>query len=299
MFAAGAPRGLIGEPARNFTGAETSPAEFRLDSPELFSSVKPGSSSVPSLMTGTVTGPVTEGAPMAIAVNGRVQAVASTFQDGDTLRLGVMVPPAAFARGPNAVTAYLRGAGSSLTALRSERVVTYRLEDRDGHVVLVGGGDELPVGAGALKGFVEKIDKQDGSLVVSGWARTPGEGARRRGCWCSAATGSWPRCVPQCPGPIFRTRVVPPTPSPGSLPGLSGTQPMQSASGCSPCRTDARPSSRGSDGPLGLHDAHRQATARARAGPTSSPSSSVITPEHGAPAGRRAGETTTCLTSAM
>ena len=81
-----------------------------------------------------------------------------------------MVPPAAFARGPNAVTAYLRGAGSSLIALRSERVVTYRLEDRDGHVVLVGGGDELPVGAGALKGVVENIEKQGDSLVVSGWA---------------------------------------------------------------------------------------------------------------------------------
>ena len=48
--------------------------------------------------------------------------------------------------------------------------MTYRLEDRDGHVVLVGGGGELPVGAGALKGYVEKIEKQDGSLVVSGWA---------------------------------------------------------------------------------------------------------------------------------
>ena len=33
VFAAGAPNGLIGVPARNFTGAETSPAEFRLDSP--------------------------------------------------------------------------------------------------------------------------------------------------------------------------------------------------------------------------------------------------------------------------
>jgi hypothetical protein len=71
-----------------------------------YENVDPGSGYVPVHVVGRVNGPEREGRAIAIAVNGTVRAVGSTFKlaTGDEGELvSVMVPESAFRKGRNRV----------------------------------------------------------------------------------------------------------------------------------------------------------------------------------------------------
>jgi hypothetical protein len=175
LYRAGIPPGLAGAPAaRHVTGAAD--ARFRPDAPQLFQAVDPGSGSVPALVTGTISGRIPRDAPIALALNGRIAAVAAPFRDGERLRLAAMTDPAGLRRGRNRVTAYLAapaagGEPTGLLAMRQDAPEVYALESRGGRTLLRSRSDLAEVGdAGELTGYVERVDRQPGGLVVRGWA---------------------------------------------------------------------------------------------------------------------------------
>ena len=110
-----APR-LVGRPADAFGSASRSGVRAELDAPDLFGDVDPGSGVVPARITGRLEGAGDEPLPLAVAVNGAVEATTRTFElDGET-RFAALVPPSAFREGENEVAVYaIRGAGPTVT----------------------------------------------------------------------------------------------------------------------------------------------------------------------------------------
>jgi sulfatase-like protein len=107
MYRIGTHRWLLG---RNVTGVRDGPStvEVRLDAAARFLDVRPGSGFVPARISGRVTaGRLDPGAELAIAVNGRVQAVTRTLEGRAAGQFRALVPESAFRPGANEVEVFL------------------------------------------------------------------------------------------------------------------------------------------------------------------------------------------------
>jgi hypothetical protein len=169
---------LLGRPAWERADSGSAPARVELDNAELYADVQPAGSVIPSLVQGTITGDVRPGAPLVVAVNGRVRAVTDAVDDGDTIRLSAMVPPQGFRRGANRIDVLLmEGSPRSpdLVRLDIQQHAEYRLVEEDGHAVVVGGGYKAEIGKGRMNGYVEQLKLDDKLLQVSGWAFDDGK----------------------------------------------------------------------------------------------------------------------------
>jgi hypothetical protein len=62
---------------------------------------------IPAFIDGTLTGAAAKGQRIAVAVNGVVQAVATSYQSGDEIRFGAPLPASAFRRGRNALAIFV------------------------------------------------------------------------------------------------------------------------------------------------------------------------------------------------
>jgi hypothetical protein len=179
IYAAGVDPRLAGRNVSTMSVARQPGARVELDASEAFTSVDPAGAVVPAFITGSLTG-VAPGTTLAVALNGKIDAVAYAFEDRGQVSFSALVPPAAFRSGENRVKVFaLRGSGqdTTLVALGQSAAERFELVDADGGQVLrSSSGEEARVSAGAVTGFVEGIDAIPGGVSVRGWATVPGEG---------------------------------------------------------------------------------------------------------------------------
>ena len=120
---------------------------------------------VPSYVTGTVGGKHPPQQDLAVAVNGRIEAVTRSYQESGATRFAALVPERSLHAGANEVAVYAV-AGSTLEELRGSDV-TYSLSP--GAAALVtSDGTMLPLRA-TLKGEVRGTRSASGS-TLGGWA---------------------------------------------------------------------------------------------------------------------------------
>jgi hypothetical protein len=111
-FRWGPNKALIGKRVSAVASQPPSGAHAELEHADRYGSVDPTSTSVPVLLQGTISG-TGGGEPLAVAVNGRVEAVGQTYDLGNEARFLTMIPPSSLVRGPNQVEIYRvhRGSG--------------------------------------------------------------------------------------------------------------------------------------------------------------------------------------------
>jgi hypothetical protein len=173
LYASGPGRELLGRSTATLVTDSDHSARVDFSDSQAFGTVRPSAPVIPTLFSGRITGPVKPGTSVAVAVNGRVRGVSETFDDGGETRLAVMVPPSSFKAGRNRIevmTIDRIGPRPHVTALDVTRAADYRLVERDGAQVLLGGDTEVPVEGGNVDGAIDDL-KQDGeSIRIGGWA---------------------------------------------------------------------------------------------------------------------------------
>jgi hypothetical protein len=95
VYAVGPRPGVIGRLA-------SGPSIATIDSPADFSSVAPDGATLPVHVSGDIQG-VPMGAPVAIAVNGRIAATTRVFREAGTSQFAALIPPDALRPGSNTV----------------------------------------------------------------------------------------------------------------------------------------------------------------------------------------------------
>jgi hypothetical protein len=169
----GGPAGeLIGRRASDLAGAPVTGAGVQLDGSGLFASVDPVAEVVPSFVTGEATG-VQAGDPVAVAVNGRVEATASAYADEETTRFAAIVPPDAFTSGSNAIDVYriTQAPGGQRLARLGGLGGAYRLARREGVLAIQGPSGRWTSAAEGSGGFVDKLTVgSEHDVTLEGWA---------------------------------------------------------------------------------------------------------------------------------
>jgi hypothetical protein len=178
LFAAGPYPDLVGRSVGSVPAGPSSGIHAELDFRREYSAFAPSAPQLPAFVTAELSGSAGGGEDIAIAVNSRIVAVTRSYRDGADVRVGAIVPPSAFKRGPNRIEAL------AVTGSRREARVTRvgQLEDeqatltrRGGDLVVVpANGPPIPVVSGAADGFIDQIGNEGGQTTVSGWASDAG-----------------------------------------------------------------------------------------------------------------------------
>jgi hypothetical protein len=107
MFRVGPYPELLGTSPTTLAALPHTRDDVRFDDATSFANVRPSSGYVPATIAGAISGdPLPEGAPLAIAVGGRVRAMTRSYElDGQT-RFTALVPETAFHNGGNTVEIY-------------------------------------------------------------------------------------------------------------------------------------------------------------------------------------------------
>jgi hypothetical protein len=165
---------------RRIADYRLTPSGFRLelDDEFLYEDVDPEGSFVPAMVQGTVSGPAS--VPLAIAVNGVIQATTRTFREGRRTGFAAFPPESAFVRGRNEVRVFVvfPEADGRLRLAETERqsFKDYTLAVAPGgsnSAVLLKSGKALRMDQEIGAGFIESAEvelKGDKALIVSGWA---------------------------------------------------------------------------------------------------------------------------------
>ena len=176
LYATGRYRNLLGRPTGPLATGDGPPARVDFTNAQVFGPLRRTAAVIPSFLSGRVTGDARPGTPIAVAVNGRVRGISETFSDGGDTRLAVMVPPQSFRSGRNRIEVLtIEGTAGRprLTALKVPRATEYRLVERDGNQVLVGGGAEVPIENGKVQGAIDDLARDGAAIRVGGWAASP------------------------------------------------------------------------------------------------------------------------------
>ena len=117
---------------------------------------------------------------MALAVNGRLAAVTSSYRAGAEVRMGAIVPPGVFREGANRVEAFAVsgfGARARLAGAGRAKSMAGRLERVDGDEALVGVGERaIPVAEGVADGYIDSVKADGDTVSVAGWATDAAHG---------------------------------------------------------------------------------------------------------------------------
>jgi hypothetical protein len=114
VYAMGADSDLFGRAVAELSSGPASGMRVALDHAHAYESVDPAGVEVPSFVEGTISGAPAPRQRIAVAVNGVVRGVASTYDSDGERRFGAIVPAAAFRRGRNEVAVFaVTGAGES------------------------------------------------------------------------------------------------------------------------------------------------------------------------------------------
>lgn len=103
VYHAGAHPRLIGRRRAALASPPSREIRASLVDPNRYRAVDPRGSVVPALVEGTIDGPIRVGAPLAIAVNGRIVAAARVHEARGALGFEALIRPRAFRRGANRV----------------------------------------------------------------------------------------------------------------------------------------------------------------------------------------------------
>jgi hypothetical protein len=174
IFAAGPHPELVGRRVTALPAGGSAGFQVEFDAGRVYSSVAPGTSEVPAYVTGRITGSARPGEAVAVAVNGSIAAVTRTYRTGGDLRIGALVPPTAFRKGPNDVEALAvttSGTGTQLARAGRAGSRDATLVRRQGRlVVLRPDRRPIPVTSDAADGRIEIVGTRGRGLLVAGWA---------------------------------------------------------------------------------------------------------------------------------
>jgi len=176
VYRIGPHRELLGRDLSSLTVLPARSTRVELDGRTLLDSVDRASGFVPTFLEGRLL-PAGARSDLAIALNGRVAAVTTTFDQRGQTRFSALVPEEALRNGRNAVEVFAveQARGSlRLVRLRGSDVSFSLL--RGGTAIRVG-ARTIPVRAGALRGVVRAKREQTG-WVFSGWAAQGGANRR-------------------------------------------------------------------------------------------------------------------------
>jgi hypothetical protein len=107
VYAMGADSDLFGRRVAELPSGPASGVRVELDHSDALDDVDPRAAVIPAFIDGTLTGAAAKGQRIAVAVNGVVQAVATSYQSGDEIRFGAPLPASAFRRGGNALAIFV------------------------------------------------------------------------------------------------------------------------------------------------------------------------------------------------
>jgi hypothetical protein len=165
---------LIGQPLSKLPVEPSENAGVDLDGRELLNVVDKRTDLLPTWIQGGLTGEHEKNAEIAIAVNGRIQAMTHTFEGVDGTGFGGMVPESSLHNGRNAVTILVVHHEDGRRTLESLRGTSQTTElVRRGGVELIRSseGMPIPIRAHGLRGHVQV---KPGALdVFDGWAAVP------------------------------------------------------------------------------------------------------------------------------
>ena len=156
-------------------------ARLRLDGETLFANVKRASEFVPARIAGEVDGlSLASGAPLAVALNGRVAATTRTFVLDGRSRFAVLVPESAFRDGRNTVDVFaISTAGGRTRLLRvggTANGADYALA-ANSRALTSPSGARVPIVPGRIGGRIESATREGGTVRVKGWAADVRDGA--------------------------------------------------------------------------------------------------------------------------
>lgn len=103
LYGIGPNPSLLGRRLDELTVQESSQAEAELDQAEELEAVDLASEEIPGRLTGTISGPGGPQRSLAVALAGRIVAVARSYASGGEERFSVLVPESALRRGRNRV----------------------------------------------------------------------------------------------------------------------------------------------------------------------------------------------------
>jgi hypothetical protein len=164
---------LIGQPLSKLPVEPSERGGVDLDGRELLNVVDKRTDLLPTWIQGGVTG-LQGPQEIAIAVNGRIEAMTKTFQGVDGTGFGGMVPEASLHDGRNAVTilvVHREGGKRTFEALRGTSETTQLVKRAGVEVIRSSGGPPIPIRAHALRGHIQA---KTGALdIFDGWAAVP------------------------------------------------------------------------------------------------------------------------------
>jgi hypothetical protein len=174
IYRIGPDDGLIGQPLSKLAVEPSEHGGVDLDGRELLNVVDRRTDLLPTWIQGGVTGLHGPNHEIAIAVNGRIEAMTKTFQGVDGTGFGGMVPESSLRDGRNAVTILVvhhEGGRRTLEALRGTSETTQLVKQGGVELIRSSEGKPIPIRAHALRGHVQaKAGELD---VFDGWAAVP------------------------------------------------------------------------------------------------------------------------------
>jgi hypothetical protein len=173
---------LLGRPVAALAAAPAPEADFALDGGGMLDDVDPTGPLVPSMLTGEVSG-IPAKARLAVAVDGRVQAVTIPYEHDGVTRFAALVPPSSYTRGANSVELVAvtgSRSGRAFAALRGSQLRYRLVRAGDRTTIVAGHAQRIPVAAGPSPGVLEKLSLDAAEIKITGWAgtRDPGRAAR-------------------------------------------------------------------------------------------------------------------------
>lgn len=162
---------LVGRDVGTLGATTASGARVHLDGESLFANVKKASEFVPARITGEVDGvSLGGGAPLAVAVNGRVSATTRTFMLDGRSRFAVLVPENAFREGRNTVSVFAISPSGGLARLGgTSNAADYRLS-ANGKGLVSPSGARISIAPRRLDGRIESSTQEGGTVRIKGWA---------------------------------------------------------------------------------------------------------------------------------
>jgi sulfatase-like protein len=167
---------LLGGPAGELPVGRAHGLRGELDGTALLASLRRGAAVLPTFVGGRLTGSAPTPVRLLVVVNGRIAGSTYSFDPGGGPLFASMVPESALKAGANEVGLIrVSGDGSDRTfsAIDVQAGAPYRLAKRNGSEVILRGNDvAATVRAGAVRGYVEQVIQDGGTLTAIGWSAT-------------------------------------------------------------------------------------------------------------------------------
>jgi hypothetical protein len=173
IYDIGPRRELLGHAVEDFPAATAMGLRAALDRPSAFDVVPARTRFVPAHVTAELHGPrAGQPAVVAIALNGRIAAVARSVPQKSGARLSAIVPESAFRPGGNRLQLLAvssTGARTTLAPLAATTPPAAAFALRPDEI-RTSGSRRLPIEPGVAEGFVDHTELADDGVRFSGWA---------------------------------------------------------------------------------------------------------------------------------